>query len=282
MKSQTEKSIRRGRKCMKKAAGVVTIGDSASLPAVCGRVRFYRQKLGIEQKELAARLGITANAVSNWEQGRSRPDIDLLPALCESLGVSLNDLMGMRDTRNLTEAERQHLEMFRELKPGNRKLVDGLMRSMILIQKAESLRPLREVRFFDKPLAAGFGDPSEFEGLGEPMYLYDSDEYRRGDYVFRINGDSMEPDYRDGDLVLVERGASGLSIGMGEVGAFIVGNETYIKVREEDGLHSLNPKYDVLKFGEESVYLIGKVLTVLDPEKIAAASDVELFRMLHE
>ena len=92
----------------------------------------------------------------------------------------------------------------------------------------------------------------------------------------------MEPDYRDGDLVLVERGASGLSIGMGEVGAFIVGNETYIKVREEDGLHSLNPKYDVLKFGEESVYLIGKVLTVLDPEKIAAASDVELFRMLHE
>ena len=43
------------------------------------------------------------------------------------------------------------------------------------------------------------------------------------------------------------------------------------------------PVYEVLKFDEEqTVYLIGRVLTVLDPECIASQSDVEKFRLLHE
>ena len=55
--------------------------SEAGLPAVCGRIRSLRERLGMEQKVLAARLGVTANAVSNWENGRSRPDLNLLPAL---------------------------------------------------------------------------------------------------------------------------------------------------------------------------------------------------------
>ena len=257
--------------------------DPSSVPVICERIRFFRNLRGMEQKELAASLGITANSVSNWEQGRSRPDLNLLPGICRTLGVSLYDLFSLPEPHRFCSSELQHLALYRELKPGNRRLVDDLMRSMVSIQHAESIPSLLEVRFFEKPLAAGCGDPTEFEGLGEPMYLYDSDEFRRGDYVFRINGDSMEPDYRDGDLVLVERVPSGDGIAFGEVGAFIVGNEMYIKVREPDGLHSLNPKYDILRFdSEQPVFLIGKVLTVLDPGRIATASDVELFRMLHE
>ena len=258
-------------------------GKTSGIPLICERVRHFRILRGMEQKALAAALGITANSVSNWEQGRSRPDLSLLPGLCRALNVSLYDLFSLPEPYCLSSSELQHLGMYRELKTGNRKLVDGLMRSMVSIQRAESLPAIREVRFFAKSLAAGYGDPTEFEGLGEPMYLYDSDEFRRGDYVFRINGDSMEPDYQDGDLVLVERIPSGDGIGFGEVGAFIVGNEMYIKVREQDGLRSLNPKYDVLRFdSEQPVFLIGKVLTVLDPGRIATASDIELFRMLHE
>ena len=76
---------------------------------------------------------------------------------------------------------------------------------------------------------------------------------------------------------------SGTTLHEGEIGAFIAGNETYIKEYRKDGLHSLNASYDVLRFAEDqAVYLIGKVLTVLDPEKIASASDIEKFRLLHE
>ena len=49
------------------------------IPAICRRIRYYRELLGIEQKELGARLNVVGNAVSNWENGRARPDINLLP-----------------------------------------------------------------------------------------------------------------------------------------------------------------------------------------------------------
>ncbi len=191
--------------------------------------------------------------------------------------------MGMKDPRIFDPKEQQHMDNYRKLKKSNKSLVGGLMGNMLRMQEAESQKKLIRLPYFEKPLAAGIGDPTEFEGLSESIYLYDTDEYRRADYVFRVNGDSMEPDYENGDLVLVERVPSGLKLQEGEIGAFIVGNEMYIKEYRADGLHSLNKKYDVLKFdADQAVYLIGRVLTVLDPDSIASQSDIEKFQLLHE
>ena len=257
--------------------------DRTPLPVICEQVRKYRIQKNMEQKALAKALGITANAVSNWEQGRSRPDVALIPQLCEILGISFYEIYGLQDPHTYDEHEIRHMERYRQLKAGNRILVDGLMGNMLQMQDAERLPNLIKLRYFEKPLAAGIGDPTEFEGLSEEIYLYESDEFRRADYVFRVNGDSMEPAYNNGDLVLVERVPSGVSLHEGEIGAFIVWNEMYIKEYRADGLHSLNRKYDVLKFDEDqAVYLIGRVLTVLDPENVAKQSDVEKFQMLHE
>ena len=261
----------------------VRSAEKTPLPVICEQVRRYRTLRKLDQKQLAKELNITANAVSNWEQGRSRPDVSLIPDLCRVLGISIYDLYGEKDPHSFTEREDRHMQNYRKLKPGNRNLVDGLMGHMLRLQDAEDVPALLRLRYFEKPLAAGIGDPTEFEGLSDSIYLYDSEEYRRADYVFRINGDSMEPDYENGDLVLVERVPSGLRLREGEIGAFIVGNEMYIKEYRPDGLHSLNTKYDVLKFDEEqAVYLIGRVLTVLNPESIASQSDIEKFQLLHE
>lgn len=257
--------------------------EGASLPSICERVRYYRTLRKLDQKELARRLNITPNSVSNWECGRSRPDVSLLPDLCHALDITPFELMGMRDPRTYDRQEQLHMDNYRRLEKRDRYLVDNLMGSMLVMKESEDLPKLIRLRYFEKPLAAGIGDPTEFEGLSEEIYLYETDEYRRADYVFRVNGDSMEPDYENGDLVLVERVPSGLTLQEGEIGAFIVGNEMYIKEYRADGLHSLNKKYDVLKFdADQAVYLIGRVLTVLDPEGIASQSDIEKFKLLHE
>lgn len=253
------------------------------LPAICERVRYFRMLRKIEQKELARQLNITPNSVSNWECGRSRPDVSLLPELCRVLEITPFELMGMKDPAVCSKHEQLHLDKYRKLAMRDRYLVDSMMDSMLVMKEAGNAPKLIRLPYFEKPLAAGIGDPTEFEGLSEEIYLYETDEYRRADYVFRVNGDSMEPDYRNGDLVLVERVPSGLSLQEGEIGAFIVGNEMYIKEYRADGLHSLNRKYDVLKFdADQAVYLIGKVLTVLEPDAIASQSDVERFLLLHE
>ena len=257
--------------------------DEAPLPTVCERVRHYRTLRKIEQKELARQLNITPNSVSNWECGRSRPDVSLLPELCRVLEITPFELMGMHNPAVYSEHERLHMDKYRKLAGRDRYLVDNMMDSMLVMREAENSPKLIRLPYFEKPLAAGIGDPTEFEGLSEEIYLYETDEYRRADYVFRVNGDSMEPDYRNGDLVLVERVPSGLTLQTGEIGAFIVGNEMYIKEYRADGLHSLNKKYDVLKFdADQAVYLIGRVLTVLDPESIASQSDVERFHLVYE
>ena len=251
-------------------------------PLICERIRFFREKKNLEQKAFAARLGVTANAVSNWECGRSRPDVNLLPAVCEALDITFYDLYNMKLPDNPFSArEKALVDGYRRLSLGNRYAIDKAVETLGFIQDAESRPEIRRLLYFSRSLAAGAADPTEFEQDAEPVYLDASPEVDRADYVFNVNGDSMEPDYHTGDLALVERLSGGASLRYGEIGAFIVGNETYIKQYEADGLHSLNHKYEVLRFGEDqAVYLIGRVVGIVSQKDIPAAADVEAYLTL--
>lgn len=57
-----------------------------------------RRREGITQSALALRVGVTAQAVSKWEQGRSCPDIAILDEIADALGISLFELLGMENS----------------------------------------------------------------------------------------------------------------------------------------------------------------------------------------
>lgn len=59
------------------------------------RIAHERKKLGITQERLAEQLGVTAQAVSKWENDQSCPDITMLPKLAEIFGVSTDALLGL-------------------------------------------------------------------------------------------------------------------------------------------------------------------------------------------
>lgn len=52
----------------------------------------FRSAVGISQNELAARLGVSPQAVSKWEHGLCCPDIALLPLLADVFGKSIDEL----------------------------------------------------------------------------------------------------------------------------------------------------------------------------------------------
>ncbi len=54
----------------------------------------YRKAAGLTQMQLADRLGISFQAVSNWERGQSCPDISKLAELSELLHVTIDELLG--------------------------------------------------------------------------------------------------------------------------------------------------------------------------------------------
>lgn len=56
-------------------------------------IRARRKERGLNQKQLADKLGVTDKAISKWETGRSAPDIALLEPLAKELGVSVVEIL---------------------------------------------------------------------------------------------------------------------------------------------------------------------------------------------
>lgn len=252
------------------------------------RIKLYREKKGIEQKALAEKIGVISNAVSNWENGRSRPDLALLPKICRVLEVSLDELFGMpaplateqkpaitmNTSAKKAVGDEILLKKYHQLNKGHRSVVDTMIDKLSEAEDQEVYDRITETTEFTKQLAAGFDPGGEFDDKGENILLYKNMVNRLTDCIFTVNGDSMEPDFHSGDKVMVQRLTDGSDLEFGEIGAFIFGNETYIKEYRKSGLHSLNPKYKLMRFNdEESVYIIGRVLGVLPSEAIVSYED---------
>lgn len=58
------------------------------------KIAELRKKQNMTQFELADKLGISFQAVSNWERGNSMPDISKLPELAELFEVSIDEVLG--------------------------------------------------------------------------------------------------------------------------------------------------------------------------------------------
>ena len=66
------------------------------------RLYELRKKNGYSQEELAAKLGLSRQAVSKWENDVSSPDISILSDLADILGVSLDTLLGKESSNEVT------------------------------------------------------------------------------------------------------------------------------------------------------------------------------------
>ncbi len=58
-----------------------------------GQIKRYRTRLGLSQEELADRIFVTRQSVSNWENGRTYPDLQSLLRLSDLFGRSLDELI---------------------------------------------------------------------------------------------------------------------------------------------------------------------------------------------
>lgn len=80
------------------------------------RISELRKKQNMTQMELADKLGISFQAVSNWERGSTMPDISKLPELAQIFNVTTDDLLG--DASGLLRsAAKGDLEQYMETNP---------------------------------------------------------------------------------------------------------------------------------------------------------------------
>ena len=60
---------------------------------VAERILTARKKAGLTQMEVANRVGVSFQAISNWERGVSMPDISNLERLANVLGMTVDDII---------------------------------------------------------------------------------------------------------------------------------------------------------------------------------------------
>lgn len=97
----------------------------------------------------------------------------------------------------------------------------------------------RLIDLYELPVSAGIGDYLETavkESISIPM----TDKTAEASYALRISGNSMEPKYHDGDILLVKN-TDGIEVG--ELGIFLLDGCGFFKVYGGDRLISLNPEY---------------------------------------
>ncbi len=230
-------------------------------------IRRQRKAKKMKQEELGALVRVGKNAVGAWEAGRSRPDVGSVPVICEALDLTLEEFFGYPDRTGeeqsgrytITPEERASvLKRYGDLNAYNRQVILRQMTALCEMQK-DSRKPRKVARLFRNELAVSAGPGETLEtARGEEIYLFADDINEAADEVIRVNGDSMEPTYHDGELVLVSHAQS---VRPGEIGVFICGDSGYIKEYQEDGLHSHNPAYGTIMFHDgDAVRCVGKVL----------------------
>lgn len=83
------------------------------------RIQASRKAAGLTQAALAARFNVTAAAVSQWEVGAAAPSVELIPQLCEELGISPDWLFSVNelqpDSASKNQLQRKELALVNRL-----------------------------------------------------------------------------------------------------------------------------------------------------------------------
>ena len=229
----------------------------------------YRKKMGISQVELSNMLrthgyNLSNKAVSTWEKDVAEPSSSVLLLLCKLLNIT--DIYGEHYGDNPDNP------MSALNEEGKAKAIEyiELLRDSGKYTPAQAIIiPFRRsIKLFDIPASAGTG--SFLDGENYTILEVGEEVPYDADFGIRISGDSMEPEFEDGQIAWVLKQDM---IENGEIGIFSLNGEAYIKKLQDDPngvfLISLNEKYPPIPVREHDRFdILGKVVGKNHPDEI--------------
>lgn len=135
-------------------------------------------------------------------------------------------------------------------------------------------QPTRTLNYYQRLASAGTGQIVFDDVPVDLIEIPDTPEYERVKYAIGVNGDSMEPLYYDGDILLVEPMKD---VMVNDLGIFIVDGESLVKKRGKSSLISLNKNknYPDIPLNEETRCLGRVVDKITCPNNLYAALTVD-------
>lgn len=235
-------------------------------------IRKARTALGLSQIKVGELLGVSTVNVCNWEVGRTRPDMKLIPELCEALHISIAELFGKPNDRyELNDFDRDLVDTLHMLDRRNQQAVKLMAESLYQAQIHEfrnyCKNSFRRLNCSTLAASAGTGVDLDYNDTNEQITLRNCPSVDAADIIIPVSGDSMEPTFYDGDQLLVSYTSE---LEDGQIGILVINGEGFVKQVFHNGVQSHNSaKYPFREFkpGDE-VRIIGRVLGRVEPDML--------------
>jgi phage repressor protein C with HTH and peptisase S24 domain len=224
------------------------LGETADKEGFAARLKMARGKIGITQQVLANKIGVSLTTIQNYEAGQI-PKGGNAADLSEALGCSTDWLLkGNGDVKEKTSAKTEH---------------DGLL--------DETGAEMLFVPLVDARLSAGHGSLETSADIQRQYAFRASFLRRRGNpahmVLMRVTGDSMTPEIKNRDVVLIDQSQKDLRPGY----IYAVGVEDMVYLKVVDAkpgqviLSSYNKEYEPLVIDthgdqESGIRIIGRAL----------------------
>lgn len=223
---------------------------------------------GISISALEKTLGLGNGIIGKWR--KQSPSCDKLKLVADYLNATIDYLLtGKKEcssTANLTPDEHELLQYFKKLSDKSKGIVLGRAEQLaeletpVVKEPEPEQKPTIQIKHSYYRVSAGTGFNLPEGDDWEMIDIPDTPEARRADFAITIKGNSMEPVYFDGDIVLVKQQPA---VELGEIGIFNIENNGYIKKFGGDRLISLNDAYDDIilsEYDEDRNHCLGKVI----------------------
>lgn len=226
--------------------------DKEQIAIVIGeKIKQYRLANGWTQQELGTKIGMSKNAIGNYEKGFRSPKKNTMFDLAKAFSISIDDLFPPVQKDSASDIQ----SIYDELEPNRQRKVVTYAEKLWDEQKNEEEAKINEVSeaislyqvevVSETAAACGFNYGFGYEDTDRETIEVD-EKPPRHDIATKVSGDSMQPVYQDGDILyLVDKG---LTTYNGDLAVIAYGDRSYFKrIYTENGrlrLVSLNDKYE--------------------------------------
>lgn len=194
----------------------------------------------LSQKDFAKKIDVNEKTVSAWKKNNSLPPLDKISNISDCSGVSIDFLLTREEknspTAELTADEQELLTYYNELQDIDKGRVLGTAKILAELTSSVADKPTVEeepdeqetifIEFATHKASAGTGEQLTDDPEGNFIEVVKNDTTLQAKFAIQIHGDSMEPEYNNGDIVLVKAKPQ---INTGQIGIFTVNDMGYIK-----------------------------------------------------
>lgn len=236
---------------------------------------------------LAELTHLSAPTISRYTSGEMAPKITTIEAIARHFRVNPLWLLGEDAPENLLDqsvgpeldlsaGEMEHVRLYRSLDKHGKEVVDTILKLECKRKKGQKSSKIQEqnVPSNGKESKGVISLPLALQSVSAGTGVYLNDHYtekivlpeneitRMAKVGIRVSGDSMEPVFRDGDILLIH---AQTKIEHGEIGIFALNGEGFVKQlylkNGECRLVSLNLNYEDIVISEfDELVCLGKVI----------------------